>query len=239
MKFKIAYFFSILSILIFLLFFSQKRNTNKKKLKVDIDFKHENGKFLDSQMVNKLLIQSEDSTFYLEKDALDLNVLEDLLISNPMIANADVFRTPQGILKVKLEERSPVIRVINNHEQFYIDKYGYRVPLSKKYSARVPIFYGKLNSNLTDLINFIELIKIDSLTKFEIIDMRVINDNYVLGVRSFPFKILWGKNTKYRHKLKKLKYLYSYLGGLDSLKIQNVNLIFDKQIVLDYGQNGK
>ena len=239
MKFKIFYFFSILSILIFLLFFSQKRNNNNKKLKINIDFKHENSKFLDSQIVNKLLIQWKDSTFNLEEDALDLKVVEDLLKSNPMIASADVFKTPQGILKVKLEERRPIVRIIDNHEQFYIDKYGYSVPLSKKHSARVPIFYGKVDGNLMDLLAFLELIRTDSLTKVEIIDMRLLNNNYILGVRSFPFNILWGENSKHKQKLKKLKYLYNYLGDKDSLKIQNVNLIFDKQIVLDYGQNRK
>ena len=32
---------------------------------------------------------------------------------------------------------------------------------------------------------------------------------------------------------------YNYLGNKDLLKIKKVNLSFDKQIVLEYGQNGK
>ena len=38
---------------------------------------------------------------------VDLKELEDLLLSNPMIAEANLFKTPQGILNVKLEERKP------------------------------------------------------------------------------------------------------------------------------------
>ena len=102
MKFKIFFFFSILSILIFLLFFSQKRNNNNKKLKINIDFKHENSKFLDSQIVNKLLIQWKDSTFNLEEDALDLKVVEDLLKSNPMVASAE----EQARSRVKMTARN-------------------------------------------------------------------------------------------------------------------------------------
>ena len=70
-------------------------------------------------------------------------------------------------------------------------------------------------------------------------NLRSSNNGYILGLRSFPFKVIWGKNTKYEQKVKKLKYLYSYLETNDFLKIDKVNLTFDKQIVLDYEQNGK
>ena len=75
--------------------------------------------------------------------------------------------------------------------------------------------------------------------KVEMIDLRSSKNGYILGLRSFPFKVVWGKNTKYEQKIKKLKYLYSYLETNDFLKIKKVNLTVDKQIVLDYEQNGK
>tara|TARA_Y100000768_G_scaffold177349_1_gene132699 strand:- start:1804 stop:2313 length:510 start_codon:yes stop_codon:yes gene_type:complete len=167
---------------------------------------------------------------------LDLRKVEDLLISNPMVARADIFRTPQGFLNVKLEERKPIARIINNNEEFYIDNFGYRVPISNNYSARVPIFYGEIDNNLEDIVNFIKLIEMDSFAKVEIIDLRNLNNSYVLGLRSFPFKIIWGKNSRYGQKIKKLKHLYSYLENKDFIDIDKVNLSFDKQIVLDYGK---
>ena len=239
MRNRVIFFFSMFLIFVFLTIFSQKRNSENKMLKVNVDFKHKNGKFLDSQMVNKLLIQRKDTTYLLKEDMLDLKVVEDILISNPMVASADIFRTPQGVLNVKLEERKPIARVINDNEEFYVDNFGYRVPISKNYSARVPIFYGQADKNLEDLVNFIKFIKTDSFAKVEIIDLRNLKNNYVLGLRSFPFKIIWGENSKNKQKIKKLKFLYSYLGNKDFLKIEKVNLSFDKQIVLDYGQNGK
>ena len=239
MRYSRIYFFLILIIFGFLIFFSQKRNSKKEILRVNINFKDEKSKFLDSQMVNKLLIQRQDTTFYLKESMVDLKELEDLLLSNPMIAEANLFKTPQGILNVKLEERKPIIRIVNNDKEFYIDNSGHKVPLSKKYSARVPVFYGQPDENLMDLVKFIKLIRNDSLIKVEMIDLRSSNNGYILGLRSFPFKVIWGKNTKYEQKVKKLKYLYSYLETNDFLKIDKVNLTFDKQIVLDYEQNGK
>ena len=66
-----------------------------------------------------MLIQREDTTFYLKESMVDLKELEDVLLSNPMIAEANLFKTPQGILNVKLEERNPIIRIVNNDKEFY------------------------------------------------------------------------------------------------------------------------
>ena len=236
MKYGKVYFFSILIFLVLIVIFSQKRNSRKEILKININFNGESPKFIDYETVNKLLIQRKDTSFFLNKDMLDLRKVEDLLISNPMVARADIFRTPQGFLNVKLEERKPIARIINNNEEFYIDNFGYRVPISNNYSARVPIFYGEIDNNLEDIVNFIKLIEMDSFAKVEIIDLRNLNNSYVLGLRSFPFKIIWGKNSRYGQKIKKLKHLYSYLENKDFIDIDKVNLSFDKQIVLDYGK---
>ena len=234
MRYRIFYFFSISMVFLFLIYFSQKRNSKNKILNLSVNFKGGKGRFLDSEMVNKLLIQREDTTFFLREEILDLKLVEDKLTSNAMIANADIFRTPQGILNVRLEERKPIVRIINNQEEFYLDNFGYKVPLSKKHSPRVPIFYGNTGENLTSLVNFVKLIKSDSFAKIEIIDIRHYSKSYVIGIRSFPFKVVWGDNSKFKNKIKKLKYLYSYLDGKEFLKIDQVNLTFDKQIVIGY-----
>ena len=239
MRYRVINFFSILIIFVFLIFLSQNRNSKNKMLNLKVDFKNKRGRFLDSQMVNKLLIQRKDSSFLLTEDMVDLKIFEDLLTSNPMIASANVFRTPQGILNVKLEERKPILRIINDPEEFYLDNFGIRVPLSSTYSARVPVFYGQPGIKLTELVDFVKLINTDSFAKGEIIDLRIFKNSYTIGLRSFPFKVIWGDNTKHNQKVKKLKYLYSYLEDKDFLKIEKVNLTFNKQIVLDYGQNRK
>jgi len=239
MRYRIISFLSILIILIFLIFLSQKRNSENKMLNLKIGFKDKEGRFLDSQMVNKLLIQRKDTMFLLREDMVDLRIFEDLLTSNPMIASANVFKIPQGVLNVKIEERKPIVRIINDQEEFYLDSFGVKVPLSSEYSAKVPIFYGQLGSKIIDLVNFVKLINNDSFTRGEIIDLKKLNSSYIIGLRSFPFKVTWGKNSKHNQKVKKLKYLYSYLENEDFLKIEKVNLTFDKQIVLDYEQNRK
>ena len=237
MRYRLINFFSTLIILVVLFFLSQKRNSKNGMLNLKIDFKDKKGKFLNPQIVNKLLIQRKDTKFLLREDMVDLKIFEDLLTSNPMIATANIFRTPQGILNVKLEERKPIVRIINDREEFYLDSFGIKVPLSSNYTPRVPIFYGQLGNKRIDLVNFVKLCNTDSFTKGEIIDFKNFKNSYIISLRSFPFKVIWGNSSKHTEKVKKLKYLYSYLQDKDFLKIEKVNLTFDKQIVLDYGQN--
>ena len=46
-------------------------------LNVKVDFKNKRGRFLDSQMVNKLLIHRKDSSFLLTEDMVDLKIFEE------------------------------------------------------------------------------------------------------------------------------------------------------------------
>ena len=49
-----------------------------------------------------------------------------------------------------------------------------------------------------------------------------------------------GKNSKNKGKIKKLKFLYSYLDNKESKKLKEVNPIFNKpDNSLNYEQNGK
>ena len=80
---------------------------------------------------------------------------------------------------------------------------GHKVPLSKKYSARVPV-YGQPDENLMDLVKFLKLIRSDSLVKFEMIDLRSSKNGYILGLRSFPFKVIWEKTLNTNRRLKNL-----------------------------------
>ena len=58
MRNRIIYFFSILIIFIFLIFFSQKRNSENKILKVNIDFKNVNNN-LNNLLLEKVKLDLE------------------------------------------------------------------------------------------------------------------------------------------------------------------------------------
>lgn len=75
--------------------------------------------------------------------SINISLLEKIIANNPFIADAEVFSSVDGKLNIEVLQRRPVVRVVNfNQESFYIDDQGFFMPLSEKYTARVPVANG-------------------------------------------------------------------------------------------------
>ena len=86
----------LLGLVVFLYGFSHHKHSAKKVRDVVIEFEEGNNLFMDYEMVNKLLIQSQEKPYFLHKDDIDLRELEFLLESNSMIKSAQVYLTVNG-----------------------------------------------------------------------------------------------------------------------------------------------
>ena len=116
-------FVLITSLFIFVFNFSQQRNKARDISGIAIEFEDETRLFITKKTVNKLLIQNIDSVTSIDKDTLVLNKMESILLENPMIKNAEVYITIDGILGVNVTQRKPVARV-KNEPDFYLDEDG-------------------------------------------------------------------------------------------------------------------
>jgi len=75
--------------------------------------------------------------------SFDLRKMETELEKNIWIKTAELFFDNNGVLKVQVLEREPVARVFTAAgTTFYIDNTCMRLPLSEKFSARLPVFTG-------------------------------------------------------------------------------------------------
>jgi cell division protein FtsQ len=75
--------------------------------------------------------------------SINMSLLEKIINTNPFIYDAEVFSTVDGKINIDVKQRIPVLRVINNkNESFYIDRDGFFMPPSEKYTARVPVATG-------------------------------------------------------------------------------------------------
>ena len=115
-----------------------------------------------SDNTNNKFITESDVTQSLEKegvklmgmliDSVNTHYIEDVLThNNKSIKSADVYRTVFGEIGVRIEQRHPIMRVINpNGDSYYIDANGQVMPLSKKYTAHVIVINGNLNEPYMD-----------------------------------------------------------------------------------------
>lgn len=225
-------FLVIASLIVFMFGFSKQRNEVRKIAKIDIEFKDENRLFITENTVNKLLILNNDSVASIGKETLDLNKMEKRLLENPMIKNADVYVTVDGVLGVNVIQRKPIARVKGN-PNFYLDEDGLSMPLSTVHSARVPIITGISENQYVEVTELVKKITNDEFMKEYVVGLDVTNGGDVyLRIRKNEFKVLFGKSIDIENKFQKFKAFYK-LTKKDSLldNYSLINLRFKDQVV--------
>ncbi|WP_046757071.1 cell division protein FtsQ/DivIB [Kordia jejudonensis] len=224
---------TVAAVLIFLYAFSANRNAARVVGNPDIKYLDGEQYFITRSMVNKLLIQNNDSVTNIRKDQLDLDVLEERLRANEMIQDAEVYLSVNGTLGAKIKQRTPIARIAAN-DSFYIDSEGKLMPLSKVSAAHVPFVEGKIDKKkLNDVYTLAKFIAEDDFLKKNIIAI-VQNENYTfnLKLRANDFVVLFGKVEHIEKKVNNLKAFYKKAvkdKTLDSYA--KVDLKFTNQVV--------
>ena len=225
--------FLVLSgLIVFLFSFTKKRNEHRKLIKIDIEFLDKNDPFITLYTVNKLLIQNNDSPTSIDKETLVLKEMEDRLLKNPMIRNAEVFMTVDGVLGAKIEQRNPIGRVAAS-PNYYLDSDGRKMPLSSVYSTRVPIITGSSVSNFKEVTPLLLKINEDPFMKKSVVGLHVNRDNTIdLKLRMHDFRVRFGRPEMIEKKFQNFKAFYKKTKQDSTLAGYSlVNLEFENQVV--------
>jgi len=223
----------LLVLVSFLFAFSTKRNAERNLTKIDINFIGEDNLFITHEMVNKLLIQNEQDVTNVAKEILDLNELETALNSNSMIKKAQVYLTVNGEVRADVIQRKPIARVSTN-AFYYIDDEGLFMPLSKNYTARVPLVKGYVEkNNLNTIFKIADKIYRDPFLKTHIVEIYQKQDNtIILKTRVLDFEIVIGNLDRLDKKINNFKAFYQKAKKDRTLKkYSKVNLQFENQVV--------
>ncbi len=213
--------------------FSNKRNAMRDIKGIEMDFVGQESLFLTQEMVNKLLIQNYGSLKNVAKEKVDLNTIEKVIETNDMVKKAQVYLTINGELKSKIEQRQPIGRVEGN-SKFYLDQEGKSMPLSKIYSARVPIITGKITGkSLEDVYVILKYINDDDFLRKNIIGIHIEDEErYQLKFRVESFVVNLGDVRDLDEKFNNFKAFYAKATRdktLDNYHI--VSLEYNNQVV--------
>ena len=223
----------LLGLVVFLYAFSSFKNNSRPVSSVNVQFTGEDNVFITSEMVNKLLIQSQKKLYFLPKDAIDLKETEFLLESNDMIKSAQVYLTVNGEVRVIVEQKRPIARV-DSDDVFYIDEDGFRMPLSSQHSARVPLAYGIVDEADLETVYKVALtVYKDSFLKTYVTEIHQNENKEIsLKLRLLDFEVLVGTLDNLEIKLQNLKAFYQKAKKDTMLDVyKSVNLQFDNQVV--------
>ncbi|MBL4576823.1 MAG: hypothetical protein JKX74_00035 [Flavobacteriales bacterium] len=167
--------------------------------------------------------------------AIDFQLLENVLYTDPFVKDAQVYATISGELRMEITQNRPVMRILSKEVgNFYLDQNGERLPLSNNYSARVIVANGYIKSDmLEDLFLLATFVNKNQFWKSQIQQIYVAWPREIqLIPRVGRHKILLGDVSDLDEKFNNLLSFYKY--GLNNVgwdKYKSVDLRFKKQVV--------
>ncbi|MEE1962369.1 cell division protein FtsQ [Flagellimonas taeanensis] len=213
--------------------FADQRSKKRKIDDISVKFVGDNNLYLTEDAVNKLLIQNYGPVKNRAKEQLVLNTIEEVILSNDMVKNAQVYLTVNGELISKIVQRKPIGRV-EGVSKFYLDDLGERMPLSKQHSARVPIITGKITGRtLEDAYVILNYINEDDFLRKNVIGIHIEDEgNYQLKFRMENFVVNLGGVDNLNTKFKNFMAFYAKAAKDNSLEdYAIVSLEFNNQVV--------
>ncbi|PCH54437.1 MAG: cell division protein FtsQ [Flavobacteriaceae bacterium] len=224
----------LLALVVFLYGFSINKNRSEKIRGIVIEFEEGNNLFMNDQIVNKLLIQNGETVKNQAKSIINLHLLEANVLSHPMVEDAAIFLTVDGLLKAKIKQRTPIARILSSTKSYYIDKQAKVMPLSENHSARVLLVSGDIKkADIPKIYMLVTAILKDEFLKKQLISIQKMpNNEFVLNTRVGNQKILLGKVEDLNHKFKNLESFFKKT--MTDKTIDNytsINLKYSNQVV--------
>ena len=225
---------TILIMLIFsgLAFYSfNKKNENRLTTGLDISIFPSKDSYLSKDSIRSIL----NPFLGFEKKSINLNLIENIVDNNSYVYKSEVSLSFSGNLVLKIEQKTPVGRVISENEMFYVDKDLRKMDLSKHQSARVPIVIGFENEiSRSYLKKVFEHIDDDTFLKQNISKIIINSPNSIsLKLRAFDLTVKIGDRRNLKNKFLKLKAFYTMANAKKNLmEFKQINLQFDNQVVV-------
>ena len=132
------------SLLAWLIFINISGDKNFNSVSIEIEELPNKINFLTETKIMKMMDSSIHTKPFKKAQT------EYLLEQNPYIKNAEVYIDLSKTLHCKIEQREPIVRIINqNQQQYYLDQEGNKFSCLMGTSARVVVANGFISEKLT------------------------------------------------------------------------------------------
>ena len=207
-------------------------------------------RFVSKADVKKFLDKEYGEYVGMLLDSIDLAKVEKIIDGRSAVNKSEAYTTRDGMLNVKVTQRTPVVRFQKSDGGFYADAEGFLFPLQSSYASRVQVIDGdiplKANSGykgeitdekerawlgkVIDLVNYME----NSRTwKDKIVQITVCDGCELIMVpREGKERFHFGQPDEIQEKFRKMeKYYTAVVPAKGEKEYSVVNLEYDGQIV--------
>ncbi len=232
MKFRVLKLLIMLFLITFLMAFSIVRNGDREIDFSNINYLDSKFKFISVESVNKMLKQSDSISLKLVKRDLNLKVIEKLINKNSFISSADVSLELNGELGVRIVEKEPVFRVLD--DDYYIDLSGSIMPLSENYSERIPLILSEVDSTELKSLGLLgNYFKNDTFLSNHITGLEIIDNEFLFHVNSFKYLIKMKDLSDFKSRFNNYKVFYkTVINDSVLVKLKSINLNFRNQVIV-------
>ncbi|MFT3740257.1 MAG: cell division protein FtsQ [Breznakibacter sp.] len=166
---------------------------------------------------------------------INLEEVEHLVDKYPSVAKSEAYFTPQGVLRVVVSQRQPVLRVFSDGGTFLLDKEGVKIPLRGSYTKRLMVVTGNIDKlkDRTDLVKLDGFIKDDSFWRAQIEQIHINSQGDIILVpRVGDHYINIGDVNDLEYKFRNLLALYQKgLRPLEWNSYKEINLKYKGQVI--------
>jgi cell division protein FtsQ len=212
---------------------------------IRIEGKTGNHFIAEADVLEMLTMDGSDNPRGKMRVELDLRKYENRLKKNPFIQEAQVATDLEGNMQVMVQQPNPVARWIHpSGAQGYLSDNGERLPLSKHYTARVPVLRGvvRFNANgfLSDndslsmhLLHMLIFIKNNTFWNAQIAELEITNSYDLILYPQVTRQIIqFGTPDGYEEKLGRLMLFYKQILPVKGWNTyQSVSVKFKNQII--------
>ena len=225
-------FITFLMLVIILL--SQLQQRVRPASHIEIRFDQKKEMIVDSDSVNKLLIQIVQQHSASLKDGIVLSKAESDIGLMSGVRNVEVFSTISGVLVAEIQQKKVRAKVIGTNP-YYVDELGFMLPISDRYEPKVTIIrpIDTLVIDGPDVIRMLNGIESQEILKKDLQEIIQIGPRrFSMLFKSLPFEIVIGEAMNIERKLTNLIAFLIKAEKEKSLgQYRIVNLSFKNQVV--------
>lgn len=229
------------------LLFIEKKHTTLVCKDIEVTIKDEPGQSFITPKEIVDLLQSRHNISLLKTPLKNINTyaIQNQLKSHPLIKNLLVYKTWSGTLKICLETKYFIARIISlmepNGSQIYLDEQGSLIELKGLPLLRLLVITGKNivteNRKLRDkgLLALLHYIYQDAFWRRQITSLQVeTNGKIILGTQVGGHQVAFGQAENIDEKFEKLRLFYSQVIPYKGWRAYHrVNLEFEGQLICE------
>lgn len=191
--------------------------------------------YFDEAEIRKLIDDAGLSP--IEKNLSEINTaeIEKLLEETKSIKKAECFKAVDGTVKIRVYQRTPIMRVMSNTGDFYLDNGGELMPVPRNYAAHVPLASGHIDEEYArnELYQLALLLQQHKEWNENIEQIYIHkNKDIELTPRKGDHRIIIGKPDDFEKNIEKLQLFYKE--GLDKIgwnRYSVINLKYKDRVV--------